>query len=60
MNTNPQASLPDSDSLGLGQGPEISILITTSGDCNAHLEENQLCRNGSWESGAGNGQQVMF
>ena len=36
MNTNPQASLPDSDSLDLGWGQEIGILITTLGDLDAH------------------------
>lgn len=39
MNTNPQASLPDSDSLDLGWGPEIGLLIPTPGDFDAHLEE---------------------
>lgn len=39
MNTNPQTSLPDSDSLDLGWGPEINIFIMTAGDLDAHLEE---------------------
>lgn len=36
LNTNLQPSLPDSDSLDMGWGPEIGILITTPGDLDAH------------------------
>lgn len=39
MNTNPQASLPDSDSLDLGWGPDTGLLIPTPGDFDTHLEE---------------------
>lgn len=63
MVTDLQRALPDSDSLDLGWGPEIGILMTTPGDLDAHwrnTDKEWMCRNGSWDSGVGNGQWELL